>query len=81
MEIPSSNVLYYDLEDDAWCCVRPSGTEPKIKCYVGAKGSSKEEAEGILEKGDIAILGGGTSNDHVSENYLSTQAMGAVIRI
>lgn len=37
--------------------------------------------EGLLAKGDIAILGGGTSNDHISENYLSTQAMGAVIRI
>lgn len=37
--------------------------------------------EGMIHKGDIAILGGGTSNDHISENYLSTQAMGAVIRI
>ena len=45
------------------------------------RGVEKLIQEGLLEKGDIAILGGGTSNDHVSENYLSTQAMGAVIRI
>jgi len=37
--------------------------------------------EGLMQKGDVAILGGGTTRDHVSENYLSTQAMGAVIRI
>lgn len=45
------------------------------------RGVDKLLEEGLLEKGDIVILGGGTSNDHVSENYLSTQAMGAVIRI
>ena len=45
------------------------------------RGVDKLLEQGLLEKGDIAILGGGTSNDHVSENYLSTQAMGAVIRI
>ena len=39
--LPSSNVLYYDLTDDAWLCVRPSGTEPKIKLYYGVKGTSK----------------------------------------
>lgn len=43
--LPSSNVLYYDLEDDAWLCVRPSGTEPKIKFYYGIKGSSLADAE------------------------------------
>lgn len=43
--LPKSNVLYYDLEDSAWCCVRPSGTEPKIKFYVGVKGNSMEDAE------------------------------------
>lgn len=42
--LPSSNVLYYDLEDDAWVCVRPSGTEPKVKFYFGIKGSSLEDA-------------------------------------
>lgn len=43
--LPSSNVLYYDLEDDAWVCVRPSGTEPKVKFYYGIKGSSLEDAD------------------------------------
>ena len=43
--LPSSNVLYYDLEDDAWVCVRPSGTEPKVKFYYGVKGSSLEDAD------------------------------------
>ena len=43
--LPKSNVLYYNLEDSAWCCVRPSGTEPKIKFYVGVKGNSMEDAE------------------------------------
>ena len=43
--LPSSNVLYYDLTDDAWVCVRPSGTEPKVKFYYGVKGASLEDAE------------------------------------
>ncbi len=47
--LPSSNVLYYELEDHAWCCVRPSGTEPKIKYYFGVKGTSLEDAEDRLE--------------------------------
>ena len=47
--LPSSNVLYYDLEDDAWLCVRPSGTEPKIKFYYGIKGASLEDAEAKSE--------------------------------
>lgn len=42
--LPSSNVLYYDLPDGAWVCVRPSGTEPKIKIYYGVKGTSLEDA-------------------------------------
>lgn len=42
--LPKSNVLYFDLEDDAWFCVRPSGTEPKIKFYAGVKGSSIEDS-------------------------------------
>lgn len=46
--LPKSNVLYYDLEEDAWCCVRPSGTEPKIKFYMGVKGTSMEDAENKL---------------------------------
>ena len=40
--LPASNVLYYELEDDAWVCVRPSGTEPKVKFYYGIKGTSLE---------------------------------------
>ncbi len=47
---PKSNVLYFDLEDDAWCCVRPSGTEPKIKLYFGVKSNSLENAEQDLEE-------------------------------
>ena len=47
--LPTSNVLYYELENDAWCCVRPSGTEPKIKLYMGVKADSMEKAENNLE--------------------------------
>lgn len=43
--LPSSNVLYFDLTDDAWCCARPSGTEPKIKFYMGIRGTGLEDAE------------------------------------
>ena len=43
--LPASNVLYYDLNDGAWVCVRPSGTEPKIKFYYGVKGTSLEDAD------------------------------------
>jgi len=43
--LPSSNVLYYDLTDDAWLCVRPSGTEPKVKFYYGVKGTSLADAD------------------------------------
>lgn len=43
--LPDSNVLYYDLTDDAWVCVRPSGTEPKVKFYYGVKGTSLEDAD------------------------------------
>ena len=48
--LPSSNVLYYDLSDDAWVCVRPSGTEPKVKFYYGIKGNSLADAEGKIGK-------------------------------
>lgn len=47
--LPKSNVLYFELEEDAWCCVRPSGTEPKIKFYVGVKGESEARAEEKME--------------------------------
>ena len=43
--LPKSNVLYYDLTDDAWLCVRPSGTEPKVKFYYGIKGTSLADAD------------------------------------
>lgn len=48
--LPKSNVLYYQLENNSWCCVRPSGTEPKIKLYFGVKGSSAENATEELEQ-------------------------------
>lgn len=48
--LPSSNVLYYDLTDGAWLCVRPSGTEPKIKLYYGVKGESLEDAQAKSEE-------------------------------
>lgn len=43
--LPVSNVLYYDLSEDAWLCVRPSGTEPKVKFYYGIKGTSLQDAK------------------------------------
>jgi len=46
--LPKSNVLYFELPDDEWCCARPSGTEPKIKFYMGVKGSSIKDAEARL---------------------------------
>lgn len=48
--LPKSNVLYFELPEDAWCCARPSGTEPKIKFYMGVKGTSLEDAQARLEK-------------------------------
>lgn len=48
--LPSSNVLYYDLEDNAWLCVRPSGTEPKVKFYYGVKGTSLADADDKSDK-------------------------------
>ena len=47
--LPKSNVLYYELERGAWCCVRPSGTEPKVKFYMGVKEDSLAQAEAALE--------------------------------
>ena len=54
--LPSSNVLYYDLNDGAWICVRPSGTEPKIKFYYGIKGSSMEDADARSEALGAAVM-------------------------
>ena len=54
--LPASNVLYYDLSDDAWLCVRPSGTEPKVKFYYGVKGTSLEDADEKSEKFGKEVL-------------------------
>ncbi len=54
--LPKSNVLYYELEDNSWCCIRPSGTEPKIKLYMGIKGKTDEEATKKLEDLKQAML-------------------------
>ena len=56
--LPSSNVLYYELEDNAWCCVRPSGTEPKIKFYYGVKGTDMADSEKKLEAIKADMLNG-----------------------
>lgn len=48
--LPASNVLYFELPDDAWCCARPSGTEPKIKFYMGVRGGCLEDAGERLER-------------------------------
>lgn len=50
INMPKSNVLYYELSNDSWIAVRPSGTEPKIKYYIGVKGKSIEEANEMLEE-------------------------------
>ena len=54
--LPNSNVLYYELTDDAWVCVRPSGTEPKVKFYYGVKGTSLEDADKKSETMGKAVL-------------------------
>ena len=48
--LPKSNVLYFDLTNDSWCCARPSGTEPKIKFYMGVKGNSLADTNAKVEK-------------------------------
>ncbi len=53
--LPSSNVLYYEMTDGAWVCVRPSGTEPKVKFYLGVKGTSLEDAETKSEELSKAV--------------------------
>lgn len=49
-ELPISNVLYFELSDCAWCCIRPSGTEPKIKIYAGVKGNCLEDSESRVQE-------------------------------
>ncbi len=55
--LPESNVIYFELSGGAWCCVRPSGTEPKIKYYFGVKDSSLEDADNKLESLKKALMG------------------------
>lgn len=54
--LPNSNVLYFDIENDSWCCARPSGTEPKIKFYMGIKGKDMEDARAKLESFKAAVI-------------------------
>lgn len=54
--LPKSNVLYYNLENNSWCCARPSGTEPKIKFYMGVKGKSLQDSTAKLEELKNALL-------------------------
>ena len=56
IDLPKSNVLYFELENNGWCCVRPSGTEPKIKFYFGVKESSESQAKNTLENIKESIL-------------------------
>ena len=53
--LPTSNVLYFELSDQAWVCVRPSGTEPKIKFYFGVRAESQKESEEQLEALKLAV--------------------------
>ena len=55
-QLPKSNVVYYEMEDGTWLCVRPSGTEPKIKFYYGIVGSSLEDAEAKAEEFKTELL-------------------------
>lgn len=57
IELPKSNVLKYFLEDDSWVCLRPSGTEPKIKFYFGVKGSSLADSKSKLNKIEESFMG------------------------
>ena len=54
--LPTSNVLYFDLENNSWCCMRPSGTEPKIKFYMGVKGTSLADSDKKLSELKEAVI-------------------------
>ena len=54
--LPNSNVLYFEVENDSWCCARPSGTEPKIKFYMGIKGADLDDANKKLESFKAAVV-------------------------
>ena len=53
--LPKSDVLKFILEDESWIAIRPSGTEPKIKFYIGCKGNTVEQAENIINNIEIYI--------------------------
>ena len=55
--LPKSNVLYFELTNNSWCCARPSGTEPKIKFYFGVKGVSLEDSQAKLDALSAEVLG------------------------
>ncbi len=55
--LPKSNVLYFELENDSWCCLRPSGTEPKLKFYMGVLGSDLNDAQVKLTELKNALIG------------------------
>ncbi|MCH5166001.1 MAG: phospho-sugar mutase [Clostridiales bacterium] len=56
IDLPKSDVIYYELENNAWCCVRPSGTEPKFKIYFGVKGETMTQAHNLLDRVRFSIL-------------------------
>ena len=56
LTLPESDVLYFELENDGWCCVRPSGTEPKIKFYFGVKGTSLKDAQKKIQSIEADLL-------------------------
>lgn len=56
IDLPKSNVIYFVLEDDTWICVRPSGTEPKIKFYIGVVGKDKNDAENKVDKLNESVM-------------------------
>lgn len=56
IDLPKSNVIYFELEDNTWICVRPSGTEPKIKFYIGVVGKDKTDAENKVDKLNDSVM-------------------------
>jgi phosphoglucomutase len=59
LDLPKSDVLYYEMQDGSWFCIRPSGTEPKIKIYFGVSDSSKDSADkklNILKENVLEII-------------------------
>ena len=50
LDYPASNVIYFEMENDNWVCVRPSGTEPKIKLYVASRADTQAAADELNDK-------------------------------